>query len=514
MAAFDDIFKGMADSALKDRLNENEMAGGSIWGSVGLISDAFIFNTSPVSLLNGPIGSGKTTAVTKKILVEAIRVPEITRIDPDGQPYRVRRYVLGVVRETYKALWSTTIPAWWEVIPQKLEGTTWSGSRGYMAQHTIPFTHQWGISELILQFVAFGDQASPDEWRGWKFTDVWLNEMDLMPLALFEALSGRIARDPVRKLLRRPGRIYGDCNAPSILSWVFKYFWENPPSDFVLFRQPGAYEPSAENLENIGIEYYDDYVAKNEKKPWLIRRMVGNIPGVSHGDDLIYPEYDDTRHFSETTLKVYPEIPVIVGIDAQTTAAAVFQQELPDGQVRWLKEVTNDRIGERAFADQLAAAMALPRFKGCEFHFTCDPSANAGDDLDEGSWRSRVSGHLGAEIHAAETNDTSRRQEAVREPLSRNLDGGRPGFLLDPSCKVLRRGFLERYKWRRNRVTGDPTGVEKNYESHVHEGGQYAALKLGTAHSRHRRSALERERRQRRKEARQVGRYNPLAQRR
>ncbi|HQF30632.1 MAG TPA: hypothetical protein PLJ34_04215, partial [Hyphomicrobiales bacterium] len=451
-----------------------------------------------------PVGSGKTVAFIKKAFVEAMRMRPIG-------PGNARRYVLGIWRESYKALWATTIRSWWKFIPEDMPGTRWLGTRGRPAEHIINFEDGWGPVEMIVRFGAFSEAMDPEELRGSEFTDAGLNEIDLMPKILIEAISGRVGRDPTRAQMGRAGRIFGDCNAPSVMSDIYQMFWQDEQDGFRLYRQPGAFEVGAENLDNISLDYYRDIVAKNAKNQNYVRRMVHNIPGVNTGDDIVYPEYDDVRHFSKETLPVEKMIPVTIGADGGLTPAAVFQQEMPDGQVRWLAEVQTERAGESAFAAAVSAVMSLPRFRGCEFNFVPDPATFAGEDTVEGSWASRVGKLLGLVAHKAQTNDVGVRHEAVRSFLTRTLDGGRPGFLLDPSCKGIRRGFLESYAFQKTRGTNDISSVRKSFDSHVHDAGQYCAMETGSARSRHRSSALAAERQARRQEGNRGGRYNPLS---
>ena len=59
--------------------------------------------------------------------------------------------------------------------------------------------------------------------------------------------------------------------------------------------------------------------------------------------------------------------------------------------------------------------------------------------------------------------------------MRRLVDGG-PGFLLDPSCKTLRRGFQGGYCYRRVQVAGEDRyqdKPDKNRYSHPHDALQY-----------------------------------------
>lgn len=479
--------------------------------SAGPVSDAYILGADPFALLNGPGGSGKTVASAKKALVSAQRmIPNGTR---DGKP--LRRYVLGVWRQKYQNLWSATIPSWWEVFPKDLPGSSWTGASPRSATHVLRFEDAYGIIEMIAMFEAFGDSTNPEDMLGKRFTDAYMNELTTFDEALPTALADRVGRDPPPSVTKRAGRFFADCNAPDVTDWVYRDFFEDPKPGKVLYRQPSGLAPDAENPA-ITRAYYENTARMNADKPWHVRRMVHNIPGMTRGERLVYPTYDDERMLSPTTIEVYPQLPVLVGVDGGMTPAAVYAQEMGDGQMRWLAEIAMERAGMEELGRAMLALEAA-RFQRCEFVTDCDPSMVAGEgdeerpDLEHGSDRQRLARALGRKVELASTNEPTRRQDAVRDKLNLNLGPNRPGFLLDPSCKGLRRGFLQTFRFRQIRGSTEIGNVVKSFESHVHEAGQYTALRSGTAEARKRRTELEADRRRAREAAREKqGRYNPL----
>ena len=471
----------------------------NLLSSAGPISDAFILSTESVAVINGPVGSAKTTASVKKALVEA------TRLVPWDNG--VRTYTLGVYREKYDNLWKSTIPSWWRIFPAEIG--KWNGSRPRAAEHVIDWRDEWGPVRLIAQFAAFGEQADPEDARGLQVTDAYLNEIDLMPEALFIAISGRVARAPTRATLRRPGRIFGDCNAPDVTNWVYRDLFENPAPGFKLYRQPGGLEPNAENPA-IGREYYLDIIQKNQRRPWYVRRMVHNKPGFTRDSDVVFPEYDDDRHRAKETIPVRKELPIIVGIDGGLTPAAVYQQHLPNGQQLWLAEIAMTSSGPKALSREMLALEASPRFKGCEFYTVCDPAMHAGHETEEGSDRQRLAKHLGRPVHLARSNEPKARCEPIHDALKTITDDGQPCLILDPSIRLCRRGFSQTYAFHRIRGTDERGRILKNPDSHPMDAGGYAAMESGQGHSRLLKAQRERELAERRKQAREAQRYNPI----
>lgn len=491
---------GTLDPKLRD------IHGLKIFESAGPVSDAFMRSTGSMDLINGPVGSGKTTTAIKRALYSATRMPPI-----GGR----RRYVLGVWREKYDQLWSGTIKSWWRVLPPETFGG-WTGTRGRGAEHRIEFEDAFGPIEFLAIFRAFGEAMDEDDTKGLEFTDCYLNEADTFPEGAVTNLIGRVGRDPPETVTGRPGRIFSDCNAPAITSPVYRDFFEVLRPGYRLFRQPGGLEPNAENQAALGRGYYERLARLNAHRRWWVRAMVHNQPGYQRDADVVYPAFDDDEHVSAQPLAVYPELPIVVGIDGGLTPAAVYQQELPNGQVRWLAEICITRGGATELAEAMLAYEAQ-HFRECEFFDVCDPAMDAGADTRDGSSRQRLEKVLGRPVRLGATNVLDTRVTAVAELLKRRTGDGQIGFLLDGTrCRQLRRGFNQTYTWRKIQGTAERSGIVKNPDSHPHDAGQYAALEVGQSHARKRRSAMAEERKRRREAARnpkERKRYNPLERR-
>ncbi|MBS7703185.1 hypothetical protein [Chelatococcus asaccharovorans] len=482
--------------------------------SAGAVSDAFIMSNGTRDLLNGPVGSGKTTACVKRALRSAIQTPPMISSG-------VRRYVLAVWRETYQQLWGTTIKSWRKVLdPDKGIGT-FTGSFPRAAEHVVEFEDAFGKIQLIARFMAFGADADPDDLGGTEYTDAYLNEMDKLPEALFINLARSVGRDPTRGELGLPdrpgiryGRIFGDCNAPSPLVWVYRDWWSpKKPAGYHLFRQPGGRHAEAENLAAVGRQYYHQQAEANAHRPWWIRVKIDNEPGFNRDTDVVYPKFVDSRMVALEPLTVFPDIPVIVGCDGGNTPAAAFLQEMPDGQLRVPAEIALDRGDELDLARAVNVVMASRRFAGCEFYVVADPATFAGDDTTGGSWAGRLGKAIGLKVHKppVRNEDTEGRHRGAREAMERALVGDRPGFLLDPSCSAIRRGLNGTFHYHRIKGTDARGGIVKTPDSHVVEAMEYGASLSGSSAARHRTSEHEAEKRRKREASRKTqGRYNAL----
>lgn len=485
---------GSLDAALK----QTDEGRNLLATSPGPVADAFLLDQSPASVIMGPQGSGKTTTCIKRCLLRTTRMP----------PWAggVRRYTVGIFRQTYRQLWDSTIPSWLSVLPKKADNVDWTGSSPNPATHVVRWTDPWGDCELHALFRAFDESADPNSMRGAQFTDVYLNEMDTLPEDLFVWLVGRVGRNPVETVLGRPGWIFGDMNAPDVLSWVYRDFIEDLKPGYKLYRQPGGREPGAENLRVVGEAYYARQASINAHRPWWVRRMVDNKPGFSRDADLVYPEFDDVTMRAATPLEVFRELPVVVGSDAGGTTHAAAILQFHGGQCRVLAEVIPHRGGATELGEAVAEVLAHPRFAGCEIVAVCDPAAKAAEDTKDGSDRKRLEKAMGVKVDLAASNDPNERHAWLRGFM--RVVGGKPMFLLDPSIKAIRRGLNQTYAFRTARGTNERQSVIKTPDSHPVEALEYGCSKSGAAATLRR--VKDRERARADRKAKGGERFNPL----
>ncbi len=124
------------------------------------------------------------------------------------------------------------------------------------------------------------------------------------------------------------------------------------------------------------------------------------------------------------------------------------------GQLRVLDELVSPPGGQgaKSFSQSLNRLLAA-KYRGYRCLGWGDPAGNARSPTDESTWLAVMSTGTGFVWRAAPSNKPLLRLESVRAPLSR-LHDGRPGFLLSPTCKVLRRGFNSGYRFRRVQTGG------------------------------------------------------------
>lgn len=470
----------------------------------GPIAERFYWSNDDVIGIQGPVGSGKTTTLMKSRLRRAIEMP-CSVIDG------VRRYKVLFIRETYRQLWSTTIPSYLETFPKDLG--KWSGGRGDPVTHVIQFEDEHGPIEFIAEFMAFGDDIVAS-MRGVQTTDIVLNEADTMPVEILTVGIGRIDRWPARQHfaglppeLQSYGQIVGDFNAPDEDNWTFNVFHNEEerqrmadmltaelpegakPITIEFCNQPGYGEPGCENTQNLSPTYYPRQIASMQLagRGDMVDRLVRNkVTYLRVGDPVWKREFNRRVHVSAEPLKLIPGLPLLIGLDQGFKGAALIAQCA--GFYRWriLGEMhfPDERLMAQTFGQRLAD-MIEERWPGALIE--CGYGDMAGEHgasqaADENAtWNLMVGRAAGFTVRpqVIGTNRIQPRLEAVRAALEAPIDAGEPGILIDPSCRYLIRGFEARYIWKdETDANGDKRKIpDKSFtEANVHDALQYLLL--------------------------------------
>jgi hypothetical protein len=429
----------------------------------GPIAQAFYADDRPVIGIQGPVGSGKTTTLIYSRIRRAVTMPR-SSID------KVRRYKLLAVRETYRQLWSSTIPSYLETIPKALG--QWSGGRGAPVSHRIELDDGHGLIEWVAEFMAFGDDIIAS-MRGIQTTDLWLNEADTNPVDVLTTGVGRIKRWPGQRhfegypdAFRSYGQVACDFNAPDRDNWAYGVFHKAEERarierelgiSVAFYNQPGGREPGAENLANLPKDYYQTQIAAMTLagRGDMIKRMVDNqVTYLRVGDPVFRREFNPTIHVSRAPIPPVPGVPLRIGLDQGFVGAAVVVQRIRPGVRRVLAELLfpRERLMARVFGMRLRD-MLDARFPGYEIEGAWGDMAGehgASQAADENAtWNLLVGLAAGFSVKPQRigSNRLQPRLEAVRAALE-HIEGGEPGLLIDgENCPYLHAAFEARYVW-------------------------------------------------------------------
>jgi len=407
--------------------------------------------------LMGPFGSGKSSAC----VIEIMRRAAVQEPGPDG----VRRSRWAIVRNTYPELRDTTIRTVHDWLPPGEFGQYRKSDHSYVIDKLENI-------ECELLFMALDRPDHVKHLLSLELTGAWVNEAREVPWSLIEALQGRVGRYPS---MRDGGPswfgIIMDTNPPDDMSGWYKFFEESEPANAAIFKQPSGLSDKAENVHNLPKGYYEN-LATGKSEEFKKVYVDGNYGFVVEGKP-VYPEYSDSMHCRPCSPMLGRTIRR--GWDFGLTPAVTFSQLLPTGQWIVFDELCAQRAGIDRFSDE-ALLHCNERYRGYEWEDFGDPAGADPAQTDERTCFEIMQGK-GISIEAGER--TLIRIESVRKPLSTLIDG-EPGILIDPKCKILRRGFLGGYNYKRMQVSAEryQEKPDKNLYSHPHDALQYDASML------------------------------------
>lgn len=452
----------------------------------GVTLKAFMKSDAYVRGLRGPVGSGKSVCSC----IEIMRRSLAQEPGPDG----IRKTRWAVIRNTNPQLKTTTIKTWLDWFPEDVWGKfNWSP----------PFTHhiRRGHLDMEVIFLALDRPEDVKKLLSLELTGAFINEAREVPKSIVDATTMRVGRFPSMK--DGGPTWYGvimDTNAPDDDHWWPIMAGEAPipdhlsreeammlvkPDGWEFFNQPGGMiekkdkdgevigykmNPKAENRSNLTPDYYSKTIT-GKTKTWIRVYVLNQLGNLSDGK-AVYPDFDENVHIAKDGLVPAEFIPITVGLDFGLTPSAIFGQNV---RGRWLilRELVATDMGTVKFADVLRKFIAQ-EFPGHDkFIVWGDPAGDYRAQTDE-TTPFQLLRTAGIKARSAPTNDPSVRIGAVESVLTRMVDG-QPAFLLDPSCVMLRRGFLGGYQYRRLQVSGEryESTPDKNKYSHPHDALQY-----------------------------------------
>lgn len=470
--------------------------------------------------LMGPIGSGKSVACCFEIFRRACE-------QKPGLDRKTRKSKWAAIRATYPQLEQTTIQTWmhWFGPITKLKM-----SSPITAKVSTPLG-DGTIVDLEIVFLALDRPDDRSKLTSLELTGAWINEAREIDWSLVTEVPSRLGRFPNNDFLGRwtwKGMIM-DTNPPDDDSDWYKVFEEECPTNWQLFRQPGALipkpgkdgkytydrNPLAENIEahmdkeqiaawklsgqpqiaRVGYKYWEEMIGiernpdgtqkgDNYSKPFdWINVMVGGNYGVCFDGKAVFKDtWNDATHYSKTPLDILKGVPIRLGWDfGYTHPACVIAQLSPRGQMRILREIIAENCDLKQFVKDYVRPVIQNEFSGFEVISDCDPSGIAHGQVDGISNLTELNTAGFPTFPAPGNNNIDYRLGAVNEFLLRMI-GDSPGFIVDPSCTHLRKGFNGGYHFKRVQVGGKAIfrdKPDKNEYSHCLTGDSMISMKDG-----------------------------------
>jgi hypothetical protein len=485
-------------------IEHDPQTGFPIFRPDGAVLRAFMRDsTSRVKIIQGPQGSGTSSACCMHIFQRALAQPVIERDGKQRQRFRAH-----IFRETYSKLEETTIPTWKDWF---LPGTG-PGQFGIFYE-TRPYRHEVRVGplELDVTFVAMEDiRDAKSFFMSLETSLIWFNEVQFAQYEVFSEAVGRVS-PPRFPAVKDGGCAWGgliaDTNAPPADHWLPIMRGDVPPPDWMseekrnalkkpanwgFYMQPAGLledfddkgrllgykpNPDAENLKYLPPAFYQEKIA-GKTKSWIDANIMNRSSVVTDGNP-VYPQFRRDVHVSDRPLEVIPGIPVVVGLDFGRQPAALIGQVL---RADWFvqREFIGRDISAVEFAPQLKAYLSL-HYPGMTFNFWGDPAGqHRGQATDKTPFMIFAEHKMTVLPAPNPQNQYSVRHEAVNSVLMRrSADGSRPSALIvDPRCTTYITGMSGGYFMRRIRVTGERYAdePEKNQYSHICEAGENMLL--------------------------------------
>lgn len=481
---------------------------------------SFMADDSPVRIIIGPVGSGKTYGCCIEIMRRALQ-QEPSPVD------NIRYFKAAVVRNTMPQLKRTTMETWLSVFPEERTGEL---------RRTSPIAHKIKISpneetgepglDLQVDFFALDTENDARSLLSYEGTMIWFNEAREIPKKIIDNATERVGRYPSMAkggVMPTWYGVIGDTNPPDEDHWFYKFHMLDPQAGYSFYQQPsgvlemkvmddGSYRSVDPEFPEhvVAADKADDYIVRSADKYWATNPDAENLPNLPVAEKGADPlsslgyylnlvsgkDYDHIRGYYQgrygPVFDGKPVIPgfnrtlmvdksleplagasLVLGVDiggGTLSPACVVGQRHQSGIWMILAELSppGDGIGLETFVDELKYLLADVFPKNEAGRVYCDP---AGADRDPLFARTMFS-HLqskGFNASPAPNNDPRDRIESIKAPMGRMKDG-KCGLLVHPRCKMLIRGLLGGWRYKRVQVAGDERYMNiptKNQYSHV-----------------------------------------------
>lgn len=443
---------------------------------------AFAKSNANVQILRGPLGAGKTIACCVKLF------KMICDEKPNKQGVRESNWM--VTRGTLPQLKSTTIRDWLSVVPKGCGAFTF----GPPPEHRLDFDLPDGTRVLSnVMFIALDSEKAAERIRGANLTGAWANEIKQQPKSVIDVLHSRTGRFKSFGWHRWSGLI-ADTNAWDGDHWLekaseLKDLGELPDWEFFV-QPPGVLwvngqwvvNPDCEGVPEIRDGYYQKAL-QGKKQDWIKVNLANQI-GLSFDGKPVHPDYSEAIHVAKEVLQPVPGV-CYVGLDFGLTPAAVFWQRQVNKQWYGLEEIVLEDGDAKLLANELKVKCAemQARCRGdITFVFRGDPSGDIRAQTDSDT-AFKVLRANGVPALPASSNDPEIRRAALDRPLGRMLGEGKPGLLLSPTMKHLRKALAGGYHYARVKLLSDDSRYRdvpvKDMFSHVAEAAEYGLMDAG-----------------------------------
>ena len=429
--------------------------------------DDFFYSNKFISLAIGPVGSTKTTAGIMKILHHAALMAPCK----DG----IRRSRAIWVRNTREQLRDTSIPDFLKWVPD--------GIMGSFLKTEYKFVLKVGDIECEVLFRGLDDANDVRRLLSLQASFFVFDEFREIHPDIYNAAQGRVGRYP-DKMMNGVGckaddgtpnmHLWGMTNPPDVDT-----FWEDlitePPENVHVTIQPSGLSPEADWTKFLPDDYYAN-LAHGKTEDWIDVYIHAEF-GKSLSGQPVFRSFDRGSHASADELTpMYSDAPLIIGVDAGLTPAAVVGTVTHDGRLIVYDALISDGMGALRFVRERLKPLLANKFPGRRTMVIIDPAAFQRVQTDERTVAD-IYKNEGFVVKPARTNSIAARIAAVEKYLTRVVDG-KSSFVADSTHALpLVQALAGKYRYKINTKGARDEKPEKSHPwSDVADAFQYMCL--------------------------------------
>lgn len=433
----------------------------------------FFSDRSTVSIIQGPIESGTSTAALMKLWkLSEEQVPD---------EYGVRRSRWAIIRNTYDELKRTTLKTWRYWFEEKALGTYGEVKMTNPPDHHIRRHMRDGTTvDAEFIFLALDQEEDVRKLLSSELTGAFFNEVQFSEKVIFNTVKSRTGRyPPVLDGGATWSGVIADLNAPPEGHWIpymrgdlpIPEDWDDEtraafvkPDGWKFFIQPPGllevikdgkvvgYEPNpaAENTKWQRIPYMEKI--KGNDKDWIDTYIMNRV-GLYRSGRAVFPSFRPEIHVSKGSLDYVPEFPLVVGLDFARNPAMVAGQMIR-GQMHVLDEFGVENASAVTYAplfkQRLMRKFPVAFKNGIQFWG--DPT---GDSKGQGTDRTpyQIFQANGMNVIAAPGNNSMSVRIAAVQSLLNNMVDGSPALLVDLNCRMIKVGLGGGYHYAKVKGT-------------------------------------------------------------
>ncbi len=510
----------------------------------GKVLTEFFRDRSPVSIIQGPVGSGTSTACCHKMWA----ISNEQEANADG--IRMSRWI--VVRNTFDELKQTTLKTWKYWFVQTAKNAFGDVKMSNPPEHNIEWARRDNtVVKVEFIFLSLDNEDDVAKLTSMECTGVWFNEVQFADKVIFDMAHSRAMQG------RYPPKLDGgptwkgviaDLNAPPEGHWLpymrgdvpFPEEWDDakrkeytniegwridfiqPPGLIEIYENGTLVDYVENNLENR--KKYNqlplDAVAENQK--WIdetyeelikgkskryIDTYVMNRVGMYQRGKPVFESFVPETHVSKQPIEYRPEWPLLVGIDFARNPAAIICQHIR-GQLLVLDEFGMKNVTAGQFAPALKSrimqkfpGIALPKSlkvneltnpnhaqldrvpDSPKVKFYGDPTGGSKGQATNWTPYLVFRAHGMVVYPAPGNNDIKLRLETVTSLLNKMVAGA-PALLISSATRMVKTGMSGAYHFAKKQGAGDQHHEEPFKDDYADycDGLQYAALGAGIGH--------------------------------